>query len=138
MASTALARKPFVIRMPSPKPIIVRRSAPRGISKAAKAAKRIGTHAANVAREESHRTWAMGGAFALGYAQRKGWKLPKVDQLGTAGTWGLALWALNKYGGMKSKKMSHAATGLLCIAAYQFGLGGDSVQGTDGPSVLPL
>jgi hypothetical protein len=78
---------------------------------------------------ERHTLAAVGAAGALGFAKRMGVSLPKVAALGTAGTYGVAAWAAARF--TKSRVLSHVATGLLCVAAYQHGAGGGSVSGLD-------
>lgn len=95
----------------------VARGARRGLSVAGRAA-----------MSEKHTFAAVGAAAALGAAKKFGVDLPKVDALGTAGTYGLVAWMAGKY--MRSTMLQHVATGLLCVGAYELcsgqGLAGDS------------
>lgn len=100
-------------------------------------ARRAGSAVAAAARDEKHTLVAVGAAAALGYATRKGadgkslsQKLPRIDALGVAGTYGILAWAGAKY--TKNRTMRHVATGLLAVAAYKFGQGdGATVEGDD-------
>jgi hypothetical protein len=107
-----------VIRVPSFPRGRARHLARRGFSAAARAAV-----------TEKHTLAAVGAAGALGFAKRMGVSLPKIDALGTAGTYGVVAWAGARF--MKSRTLSHVATGLLCVAAYQHAAGGGSVSGDD-------
>jgi hypothetical protein len=85
--------------------------------------------ASRVAQAEKHTVTALAAAAALGYASRPGKdgapsmasKLPKVDALGVAGTYGALAWLAAKQ--TKNPTLAHVATGLLSIAAYKFGAG---------------
>ena len=83
--------------------------------------------AAQVAREEKHTIAAIGAAAVCGYAEKEDWNLPKVDTLGTPGTYGALAYIAGRY--MKSKTLSHVATGLLSVAAYKL----TSEGGEEGP-----
>lgn len=93
---------------------------------AKKAARKVGGAALQAAASEKHTITALVAAAAYGYAKKENMDLPKVDQLGLAGTYGAALWLAGRF--MKSRTMSHAATGLLCIAVSE------AVQGTESTS----
>lgn len=68
---------------------------------------------------ERHTLAALVAAGVVGYVDRDGGvELPKIDALGTAGTYGLAAWILGRATG--SKMAQHAATGLLSVAVYDF------------------
>ena len=82
------------------------------------AARRGGGIAAAAASAERHTLAAVGAAAALGFLKRNNVQLPKVDALGTPGTYGVVLWALARWS--KSRVAGHMATGLLCLAAYDF------------------
>jgi hypothetical protein len=84
--------------------------------------------AARAAREEKHTIAAVGAAAVLGFMKREGVVLPKVDALGTAGTYGAIAWLAGRY--MKSTVMQHVATGLLSVAAAEMASGA-SVSGDD-------
>jgi hypothetical protein len=113
--------KPVIVRVPSFSPAAKRRAA--GI------ARRGYSIASKAAASERHTLAAVGAAAVLGFAKRSNVELPKIDALGVAGTYGLAAWALGRT--MKSPIMSHVATGLLSISAYQLAAG-SSVSGDDG------
>lgn len=84
--------------------------------------------AARAASSERHTIAAVGAAAVLGFMQRSGVSLPKVDALGTAGTYGLIAWAGGRF--MRSQILSHVATGLMSISAYQLAAG-QTVSGDD-------
>ena len=107
-----------VIRVPSFPRGRARHLARRGLSAAARAA-----------QSEKHTITALAAAGGLGFAKRMGVTLPKVEALGTAGTYGAAAWLAARF--MKSRTLSHVATGLLCVAAFQHAAGGGSVSGDD-------
>jgi hypothetical protein len=96
---------------------ITRRLAPRTTNIAARIRK----------SNERHTMLAVVAAAALGYAEapdpddatKKRFDLPKVEALGTPGTYGLAAWAAGKF--TKNKDLQHLATGLLSAAAYDLG-----------------
>ena len=85
--------------------------------------------AARVARDEKHTMMAVGAAAVLGFAKRENVALPKIDALGTAGTYGLLAWALGRYS--KNPTLQHLGTGLLSVAAAELA-SGQSVSGDDG------
>jgi hypothetical protein len=115
--------RPIVVRSSS-RPAIVKVSAPRPLAgRARRAAIGALTAAGRAAAEEKHRLYAVGAAFAIGYAEKEGWDLPHIDLLGVPASWGLGLWILQKAGVVKNKSLSHATTGLLSVAAYKFGSG---------------
>jgi hypothetical protein len=84
--------------------------------------------AARAASSERHTIAAVGAAAVLGFMQRNSVTLPKIDALGTAGTYGLIAWAGGRF--MKSQILSHVATGLMSISAYQLAAG-QTVSGDD-------
>lgn len=98
------------------------------------AARRSGGAAAKAASAERHTLAAVGASAALGFLKRNNVTLPKVAALGTPGTYGLALWMLARW--TNSKVAGHMATGLLCLAAYDFaqtvGVPGSVMSGHDG------
>lgn len=110
-----------VIRVPSFPRGRMRHLARRGLSAATRAA-----------QTEKHTLTAIIAAGSLGFAKRMGVNLPRIDALGTAGTYGAAAWVAARF--MKSKTLSHVATGLLAVAAWQHGAGG-GVSGDDGDGV---
>jgi hypothetical protein len=109
-----------VIRVGAPRFMRTRRAVGRGLSAAARSA-----------RDEKHTITAMAAAGAIGAAKRFGVTLPHVSALGTPGTYGAIAWLAARY--LKSKTLSHVATGLLCVAAYQFG-GPGAMEGDDDMS----
>lgn len=118
MAKTAAVK---IVRVPSFSAATKRRAAGiarRGFSAASKAAS-----------SEKHTIAAVAAAAALGFMQRSGVALPKIDALGTAGTYGLVAWAGGRF--MRSPVLSHIATGLMSISAYQLAAG-QTLSGEDG------
>jgi hypothetical protein len=59
-------------------------------------------------------------------------QLPKIDAIGTAGTYGLVAWAIGRW--TRSNVAQHVATGLLSVAAYQLAAGG-GVSGDDAGEI---
>ena len=86
--------------------------------------------AKQAAMAEKHTLTALGAAVALGLAERQGLKLPSLPMVGPAATYGLAAWALAKYTG--NKVASHAATGLLSVAAYDLARGANQAGSVSG------
>lgn len=91
-------------------------------------ARRVGGAALQTARDEKHTLFAAGAAAALGYLEKQGQSLPKIEALGTAGTYGVAAWLAAKY--THNRSLRHVATGLLSVAAYKLGKG-EGVAGDD-------
>lgn len=112
--------RPIVVRQS--RPAIVKVTAPR-MARARRIASKIYGAAATQAREEKHRLYAVGASFLVGYAEKEGWNVPHIDMLGVPATWGLGLWLAQKAGIVRNKSVSHATTGLLCVASYKFGSG---------------
>lgn len=108
-----------VVRVPSGVPARRRAGAMvrRGVSRAAAAA-----------RDEKHTLTALIAAGGLGLAKRQGISLPKIPQIGTAGTYGLAAWVAARM--TKNKTMAHVATGLLSVSAFQLAAG-ETLSGDD-------
>lgn len=79
----------------------------------------------------SERTGAIIGAFVLGMLDKSGTKVPTIPLLGRAGTLGVGAYYASKH--MHMPMLNHAATGFLCIAAYEMGREG-KVSGDDGVS----
>lgn len=78
---------------------------------------RLGGRIKQAAIAERHTLIAVGSAAALGLAESRGVALPKIDALGTAGTYGLLAFGYAKLtGSMTAEKI---ATGLLSVAAYK-------------------
>ena len=88
--------------------------------------RRVGVAAAGGAYEERHRIGAVLGGFALGMMDKALIEVPVIPFLGRAGTLGAAAWAIAKV--TKNEWASHAATGLLAIAAYELSKDG-SISG---------
>ena len=110
-----------IVRVPSFSAVTKRQAgavARRGFSAAGRAAS-----------SEKHTIAAVAAAATLGFMQRSGVALPKVDALGTAGTYGLIAWAGGRF--MKSPVLSHIATGLMSLSAYQLAAG-QTLSGEDG------
>lgn len=112
MAKTS-TNKPIVLRVPTPSP------ATR--AKAAGVARRGYSAAARVASQERHTLVAIGGAAVLGYMKKQGVQLPKINALGTPGTYGLIAWAIGRF--TKSPVAQHVATGLMSVSAYELASG---------------
>jgi hypothetical protein len=85
--------------------------------------------AGRAASSEKHTIAAVAAAATLGFMQRSGVALPKFDALGTAGTYGLIAWAGGRF--MRSPVLSHIATGLMSISAFQLAAG-QTLSGEDG------
>lgn len=82
-------------------------------------ARRGAGSAARAALSEKHTIAAVGTAAVFGYMSRPGsTALPHIAALGQAGTFGAALWLGGRM--TKSRTMSHMATGLLAIQAYEW------------------
>lgn len=120
-SSRAIVVRPTIMRAPSrsaPARITVRVPSPsHRFGKTRHHLRRAGRRLGGMAYEERHRIGAILGGFALGLIDKSGVDLPRLPMLGKAGTLGVAAWALGKWG--KSAWASHAATGLLSIAAYE-------------------
>lgn len=91
--------------------------------------------AARAAREEKHTIAAVGAGVALGFLRRENVALPKVEALGTAGTYGIAAWLLARY--TKSLTLQHVATGLLAIAGAELA-SGSTVSGDDDVGAVDM
>ena len=114
-------------RTVTPKVQIVR--VPTAVKRrATQVARRGVTKAAQVARDEKHTLTAVAAAAALGLAKRQGVDLPKVDTLGTSGTYGAVAYVAARM--TKSKTLAHVATGLLSVASFQLA-SGDGLEGDD-------
>lgn len=102
-------------------------------TKVVQAARRTGSRVASAANAERHTLAAVGAAAALGFLKRSKVDLPKIDAIGTPGTYGLALWMFARF--TKSRIAGHMATGLLCLSAYEFaqnlGVPGSTMSGDD-------
>jgi hypothetical protein len=85
-------------------------------------ARRGGRAAVGAALSERHTMAAVVTAGAFGYMTRPGSAaLPHIAALGQAGTYGMALWAVGRFG--KSRMAQHMATGLLCVQAAEWARG---------------
>ncbi len=134
MAAKTAFGKAIVVRAPQPKAPIIRISQP-AMQKAKKVASHFGRAAFERAKQEKHTMGAVLAGAALGFAERQKVQLPHFSTLGVAGTYGVAAWFGAKH--LRSRTLSHVATGLLTIAAYQFARG-EGVSGIAGPTILPL
>jgi hypothetical protein len=112
--------KPVIVRVPQISPATRRRGAA--------IARRAGSATLKAAYAEKHTLAAVASAAVLGLAKKQGIALPKIDALGTPGTYGAALWIAGRFA--KSEVLSHMATGLLSVAAYQLGAG-ETLSGFD-------
>jgi hypothetical protein len=117
MAKSATVK---IVRVPSISPR-ARALARRGVSAAAR-----------IAASERHTAAAVGAAAVLGFAARSGVTLPRIEALGTAGTYGLVAWAVGRF--TRSPMAQHVATGLLSVAAYQLAAG-TGVSGEDSGEI---
>jgi hypothetical protein len=99
------------------------------VQKVKAAAKHHTRRAAAAGYEERHRIGAIAGGFALGMIDKSAIDFPTVPFLGRAGTLGLLAWGAYKM--TKNEWASHAATGLLAIAAYELSKEG-SISGGGG------
>jgi hypothetical protein len=127
MARARAAKQIVVRRAPAPKVQVVR-VGPSRASKVKRGVSRGMSAAAKSAMTEKHTITALAGAAALGIAKRQGIELPKVEQLGTAGTYGAGAYLAARF--TKSKTLAHLATGLLSVALYELAAG-DSITGED-------
>lgn len=116
-------------RVVTPRVQVVRvPTAPTRRSRAMATVRRGASAAAKAAADEKHTLTALLSAGALGLAKRQGIALPKIDAIGTAGTYGLVAWIAARM--TKSRTMSHVATGLLSVAAFALAAG-DTLTGDD-------
>jgi hypothetical protein len=122
MARRRTSARPIVVRSAPSRPIVVRTGGGRRIASRAR-------HYAGVAgrgvASEKHTLFAVGAAFLYGVLRKSGVKIPSFGPFGPASTTGLGLWALGRWG--HNTTAAHAATGLLSIAAYQYGSTGEVV-----------
>lgn len=122
--------KSRTIRVASATPTI-RIQAPRSPSRYRRAGHHIRRAAGTAGRkalEEKHTLMAVVGGAALGLIEKEGIALPSIPKLGISGTYGVVAWAAGKY--LKSRTLSHVATGLLAIAAYELAKTGKISDGT--------
>jgi hypothetical protein len=124
MARRRSASRSVVVRQS--RPIVIRTGGGRRLASRAR-------HYAGVAgrgvASEKHTLFAVGAAFLYGVLRKSGVKIPSFGPFGPASTTGLGLWALGRWG--HNTTAAHAATGLLSIAAYQYGSTGEVVgEGT--------
>ena len=125
--------KPVIVRVPAAVP--AKRKSSGGF------ARRASSAASRLAASETHTIVAVGSAVVLGLMQRQNVALPKIDALGTPGTYGLLAWAVGRY--TRSTMAQHVATGLMSVSAYQLAAGqtlsgGDvmgAVMGEDSGSI---
>src|SRR5262245_12534880 len=120
-------------RRPSRVVAAFRRAAPiatRTRTRLVRVGSRFGRAAARKAIDRKHKFAAVGTGFVVGYMSKEGTldKLPHIDKLGVLGTYGLGLAFAGDF--FKSPTLDHISTGLLSIAAYQWGRGED-VSGAD-------
>jgi len=97
---------------------------PSGVTRRRRAgavARRGLTAAGKAAADEKHTIAAVAASAGLGFLKRQSVDLPKIEQLGTAGTYGVAAWLAARM--TKSRTMSHVATGMLSVAAFQLASG---------------
>lgn len=131
MAKRSYGRSAGLVRYVHPKPVMptIRVAMPRAPSgRLARHVKRGARRITSEASQNKHRFGAIAAGFALGYMQKNGWSLPAIPMLGQAGTLAVAAYFGGKW--MKSRMLSHAATGLAAVAAYELGKDG-SIAGYD-------
>lgn len=94
------------------------------VHQASSIARRVGSAAAQTAREERHTLVAGGVALAVGYADSRG-MLESVPEIvpgtGAVGTLALVAWGVGKF--TNSRIARHSATGLLSVALFRVGAG---------------
>lgn len=118
-----MARRRSALMLAAPRPTVINRT------RIVKVGRRAGSAVARAASSERHTIAAVVAAGALAYAKKAGVDLPKIDTLGTAGTYGLVLWAIGRF--TKSPMAQHAATGLMSVAVAEM-ISGDRITGDDG------
>ena len=106
MAKTT-AGKVQIVRVPSFNTALAK-------SKMKGLARRGGSAAAALARDEAHTLTAMAAGAALGYVESRAIVVPHIRALGIAGTYGGLAWGIARYS--KNKMAAHVATGLLTCA----------------------
>jgi hypothetical protein len=106
MAKTSTG-KVQIVRVPSFNPAMAK-------AKFKGLAKRGGSAAAALARDEAHTLTAMAAGAALGYVESRAIVVPHIRALGIAGTYGGLAWGIARYS--KNKMAAHVATGLLTCA----------------------
>lgn len=112
-------RSPVVVRQS--RPIVIR----AGGSRRRRSIARYASGAGRAVSSEKHTLIALVAAFVYGIARKSGVKIPSFGPFGPASTAGLGLWAIGRWG--HNTSASHAATGLLSIAAYQYASTGEVV-----------
>lgn len=130
MAKRSSGRSTALVRYINPRPVVptIRVAMPRSPGKLARAARRGARHVSTEASQNKHRLGAIGAGFVLGYMQKNNWSIPAIPMLGQAGTLAVASYYGGKF--MKSRMLSHMATGFAAIAAYELGKDG-SIAGYD-------
>jgi hypothetical protein len=109
-----------VVRRPPPRTIV---AAPRTITRTrtvvARVARRAGGAAVAAAQAEKHTMAAVVASGLVGYAQRQGMleNIPHIQAIGPIGTLGAVAWVGGRF--MRSRVLSHVATGLLSVAVYK-------------------
>jgi hypothetical protein len=134
------ATKTQIVRVPMTKPPQGMRLVPRGalaagrVGKVGKAAKKHYRRAAAFAGRHSPVLMPLLGAGALGIAERMFPDMPKVEILGTSGTYGLGLFLVGHFANMPVVKA--LSLGPLCVAVHQIGKSGElGVTGLPGTPV---
>jgi cell wall assembly regulator SMI1 len=97
-------------------------------ARAGRSIRRGATAAGRAIADEKHTLTAIVAAAGLGLAKRQDIKLPKIDAIGTAGTYGAIAWVGARF--MKSRTLAHVATGLLSVAAFSMAAG-DELTGDE-------
>ena len=123
-----MAKAAVKTRVVSPKVQIVRVPTGKRGNPKKTSVRRGATVAARAIADEKHTLTALVSSAALGLAKRQKIDLPKIDAIGTAGTYGLAAWVGGRW--LKSRTLQHVATGLLSVATFALAAG-DTLTGDD-------
>ena len=124
-----MAKSRTIVRTIAAKAPTIRVIAPRAVAAVKHHGRRAFRRVAQTAGEEKHRFVAIAAAFCLGMLDKSGISLPTpLPMLGQAGTGaGLAYIGSTP---THSRILSHVATGLACVAAYEMASQG-SISGDD-------
>lgn len=88
----------------------------------------------SAAADETHTMWALGAAAAAAYVKKNKIDIPNPTPFSDETAYGLGAWALAKW--TKNRKARHAATGLLCIALYNWIGEEEKTSGVSGAGVV--
>jgi hypothetical protein len=124
-----MAKSRTIVRTIAAKAPTIRVIAPRAVASVKHHGKRIARRVAHTAYEEKHRFVAIAASFGLGLLDKSGFDIPTpIPFLGKAGNGALLAYAGYKL--LHNRTLSHVATGLACVAAYEMGKDG-SISGDD-------